>query len=421
MLSLGVDIGTSGIRTAVVAEDGALLSMASVEHRPQNPARIDATLWWEDARACLRKQVAALRAAGHDPMTIGHLCVDGTSGTLLLTDAALAPVSRALMYNSKGFEAEAQRIAAIAPDPHIARGAGSALARAMRLAGEAAGARHLLHQADFIAAQLTGVGGRSDVMNALKTGVDPETGLWPDWLRPLLPEGVLPQCRQLGAPYGALRPDLARALGLSPEALVHAGTTDSIAAFLAAAPLAPGVAVTSLGSTLAIKMLSPTRIENPALGLYSHRVGSAWLVGGASNTGGAALRRFFSDAELAALSARIDPARETGLDYYPLPAPGERFPVNDPTLAPRLTPRPADDALFLQGLFEGVARIEARCYAVIAEAGGGRPALVVSAGGGAANPAFTEIRARALGLRPEPAAETDAAIGAARIPQMTAA
>ncbi len=39
----------------------------------------------------------------------------------------------------------------------------------------------------------------------------------------------------------------------------------------------------------------------------------------------------------------------TGLDFYPLASPGERFPVNDPGLAPRLEPRPEDDALFLQG------------------------------------------------------------------------
>lgn len=37
------------------------------------------------------------------------------------------------------------------------------------------------------------------------------------------------------------------------------------------------------------------------------------------------------------------------LDYYPLTKPGERFPVNDPAMQPRLTPRPEDDARFLQG------------------------------------------------------------------------
>jgi len=77
--------------------------------------------------------------------------------------------------------------------------------------------------------------------------------------------------------------------------------------------------------------------------------GDGWLVGGASNTGGAVLRKYFTDQQLAALTARIDLSRPTGLDYYPLVTAGERFPVNDPALAPRLEPRPADDAVFLQG------------------------------------------------------------------------
>ena len=419
MLSLGIDIGTSGIRTAVVAPDGAVLSMASAPHLPQDPERIDADLWWQAAHDCIGRQVAALRELGRDPVEIAHVCVDGTSGTMLLTGADLKPVSRALMYNSKGFDDEARRIAAVAPDPHITRGSGSALARALRLASEADRPRHLLHQADFVAARLTGQGGQSDVMNALKTGVEPETGQWPDWIVSLLPEGLLPVALQLGEPMGTLREDLARDLGLGPDVQVHAGTTDSIAAFLAAAPLEAGVAVTSLGSTLAIKMLSTQRIDDPSSGLYSHRVGDVWLVGGASNTGGRVLRHFFSDAEIAELSNRIDVTQDTGLDYYPLVEPGERFPINDPSLAPCLTPRPDDDAMFLHGILEGIARIEARCYRTIAEAGGGSPVRILSAGGGARNDAFTRIRAIQLGLLPETAAETEAAIGAARVPFMT--
>jgi hypothetical protein len=51
----------------------------------------------------------------------------------------------------------------------------------------------------------------------------------------------------------------------------------------------------------------------------SHRLGDAWLVGGASNVGCAVLReQGFSDEELAALSEGIDPGRDSPLDYYPL-------------------------------------------------------------------------------------------------------
>lgn len=78
--------------------------------------------------------------------------------------------------------------------------------------------------------------------------------------------------------------------------------------------------------------------------------GDMWLVGGASNTGGAALRTFFTDQQLQDLTNNIDVSVPTNLDYYPLPSQGERFPVNNPDMLPKMEPRPANDVLFLQGV-----------------------------------------------------------------------
>jgi len=148
-------------------------------------------------------------------------------------------------------------------------------------------------------------------------------------------------------------------------ALLHAGTTDSIAAFLAAGVTQSGAAVTSLGSTLVLKLLSDTRVESTEHGVYSHWFGARWLAGGASNAGGTVLRRFFDDRTLATLSATINPSVASPLDYMPLLRPGERFPINDPTLAPRLTPRPVRPAGHSRVLRYGpdfpAGRAETRC------------------------------------------------------------
>lgn len=95
------------------------------------------------------------------------------------------------------------------------------------------------------------------------------------------------------------------------------------------------IQVTSLGSTLAVKLLSTSRIDDARYGVYSHRLDDKWLVGGASNTGGAVLRQIFTDEQLEHLSEQIDPMKTSPLDYYPLPTVGERFPVADPNMAPR--------------------------------------------------------------------------------------
>ena len=420
-LALGIDIGTSGIRTAVLDESGTLVSSMREDHVPQDIDRIDADLWWQAVKSCLKSQVNALKGTDHHPSCITRIAVDGTSGSMVLTDAQLQLISRALMYNSKGFDIEAKLIAKYAPKHHITQGANSALARAMRLASETEiKADHLLHQADFIAAKLTCQAGLSDHNNSLKTGYDPEAGCWPDWIEAVIDPKIMPKVFAVGTPIKNLDQGVAKEIGLTANTLVCAGTTDSIAAFLAAAPLEMGISVTSLGSTLAVKMLSPYRIDDHEIGLYSHKLGDAWLVGGASNTGGAVLLEHFTPEQMIQLSAQIDPSIPTGLDYYPLVQPGERFPINDPDLEPRIAPRPGNDAIFLQALLEGIAKIEAKCYREVEARTGVYPKMIFTAGGGARNNVWSQIRAQALRCAPLRAKYSEAAIGAAKVSRMGA-
>lgn len=101
------------------------------------------------------------------------------------------------------------------------------------------------------------------------------------------------------------------------------------------------------------------------------------------------------------------------MDYYPLPAVGERFPVADPNMMPRLHPRPNNDAEYLHGILESIARIEARGYGLLKELGATEVDEVFTAGGGAKNERWTKIRERVLGLPVSRAAQTEAAYGAA--------
>jgi D-ribulokinase len=223
-----------------------------------------------------------------------------------------------------------------------------------------------------------------------------------------LPDVVAP-----GTAIAPILPHLSVELGLPVDCIVRAGTTDSIAAFLASGVQAPGEAVTSLGSTLVLKLLSRTRVDDGQYGIYSHRLGDLWLVGGASNTGGAVLRHFFDDGELLRLSLLIRSEEESPLDYYPLLKPGERFPINDPNLPPRLEPRPDLKVDFLHGLLESMARIEAKGYGLLQELGATPLTHVFTAGGGAKNEVWQALRSRHLQVPVERSPQTEAAYGAA--------
>jgi sugar (pentulose or hexulose) kinase len=364
--------------------------------------------WWTALCAALDGLLAQL-----DRSRVRALAVDGTSGTVLLADPEGRPLAPALLYNDNRAVDEAARIRAVAPRESAAHGTSGGLAKALWLLARHPDAARLHTPADWLSARLTGRAGISDANNVLKLGWDPVARAWPAWIEQCLPRHLLPEIVAPGTSLGSLTPALAAHFGLPADTVVVAGTTDSTAAILATGARKVGEAVTSLGSTLVMKVIAAKPIFAPEYGLYSQPFGDHWLVGGGSNTGGAVLRHFFTPKELIRLEGQLDPDRPTGLDYYPLLAPGERFPVNDPALAPRLTPRPVSDAEFLQGLLEAMARIEAEAYRKLEALGAPHPSRVLSAGGGARNRAWTRIRARMLKRPVETPAHDEAAYGAA--------
>lgn len=137
------------------------------------------------------------------------------------------------------------------------------------------------------------------------------------------------------------------------------------------------------------------------------------------------MKSLFSDQEIKDLTGCMRPDEPTGLNYYPLTRPGERFPIADPDLVPRLSPRPDDDARFFQGagsaarlrslcahrlqvntvtaalrsgILESIARIEGEAYDALRDLGCSPLRRVCTAGGGSKNAAWTRIRERVLGV-----------------------
>jgi len=404
---LGLDFGSSGARACVIDESEAVVHEDRIEYH--NAARQTPEDW----------RLALLTLIRNTPPVIlsklKRISIDATSSTVFLCDAALQPVSPVLLYNDARATTQAETIKSLAPAGHTVCSANSGLSKFLWLTQQVDlnKAEHFMHQADWLIALLVGHGGISDYHNALKTGYDVEHFCWPDWVCALPFASLLPDVLAPGSFIAEISPTIAQHFNINPACTIHAGTTDSIAAFIASNVKKPGEAVSSLGTTLALKLISTTRIEAPQFGVYSHRYGGYWLAGGASNTGGGVLRSFFSDAQLEALSHHIDASGDSNLDYYPLPCPGERFPINDTKLEPRLGPRPDDDVQFLHGLLQGVARIEAAGYAKLMALGATPLISVTSCGGGAKNLIWQQIRARLLGVPIRPAQHGEASFGTA--------
>lgn len=221
-------------------------------------------------------------------MMIGYLTVRRRSETGELLGGPF-------LYN-EGFPDALPAVESVAPANHTVCSPTSTLCKLVSWwaasGGAAAGAAVLMHQSDWLLWLLHGrPGGVSDYNSALKVGYDPELGAYPGWLTSQPYSRMLPAAvRPPGAPVAALRDDvrsqygkrsyyvlvvgggggyvptvsdsfleqsascvsfhlrsrLGTRAGFSEDCVVCAGTTDSIAAFLAARRSEPGTAVSTL-------------------------------------------------------------------------------------------------------------------------------------------------------------------------------
>lgn len=447
-LGLGFDYGTSGVRCCLVNINGDILYENSIlwktlsdnsspESLSSSPA--SSSIAWSKALRYLLNSIPS-----NYRNSIETICSSGTSSTVLMYDLKKKVVSRQpRMYDYNILKSSIdisqgnnvmKLIRSYCPDNSVTNAPTSTLAKLLlwHMEERILPTERLVHQADYIINDLaTGtiddIGNindniifNSDWHNALKLGYDVHKLEYPSWLRNLLEkEGIdldtcFPKVSEPGHRVGYISPQLASSLNIPSSCQLIAGTTDSIAAFLASGVDTVGQGVTSLGSTVAIKLLSDKPVEDSNRGIYSHRLGNRWLVGGASNVGCAILRQEgFTDDELKQLSEQINPLVDSPLNYYPLKTAGERFPINDPNKQPVLEPKPQDRKEYLHGILQGITNVELDGYKALADLGASRLVEVFTAGGGAKNNMWMKMRERYLGVPTKTSSNIDAAYGAA--------
>jgi len=415
---IGIDLGTSGARAIAIDPDGnphgdGRCALPEAERR--SPLH-----WWHAVSSALDSLLHQI-----DRTTVKAISIDATSGTVLAIDQGGTPLTDALMYNDTIDSPDILRaIADTAPAASAVHGSSSALARAITLQqsvqkitpNNSLAKVLIVHQADWLAGQLSGQYTTSDESNALKTGYDPVARCWPDWISVTgMNTELLPSVLPCGTINRAISASAANRFQLPESTVLVTGASDGCASFLATGAMAIGDCVTALGTTITMKMLSDKPLFEPKYGIYSHRIGDMWLAGGASNSGGNVLVEFFTSDQLKTYSQQLDPDNSPNLNYYPLLKPGERFPHNDANWQPQISPRPDNNVEFLHGLLEGMADIEALGYKRLQELGAPTPTSMRTVGGGANNQQWSAIRMRKLGLPFAHSLSTEAAVGVARL------
>ena len=384
-LALGIDLGTSGLRIAIINTKKEVLYTSSRLY----PTGIEV---WEDWVYCFKKLIQEVPKDLKGKLV--SCSVAGTSGTLLACTDHGKPLGEALPY-FLSFSEYSSEIDNLFSQECAGSSISGSVSRALRLLAKYGEKIILRHQADWFSGWLLNNWEYGEEGNNLRMGWDLSNNSWPEKFKHLNWLKCLPKIISSGQIMGSICVQKAIELNLPKTLKVISGTTDSNAGVLATFPN-KNDGITILGSTIVIKKFVNEPLSGK--GISNHKILGNWLCGGASNTGGAILLDFFNLEYIKELCHQINPYKSTGIDLIPLSKKGERFPIDDPNLQPKLEPRPVSDALYLHALLEGLARIEARGWQKLHELGADLPRRIITIGGGAKNITWKKVREKEIGI-----------------------
>ncbi len=398
---LGIDLGTQSVRVMAVTEEGKIAgSAAQPLHSIREGVRHEQAPedWWRAVVLCCRSVVAAL-VAGTE---IKGLAVDATSGTILLVDRELNPLTAGLMYDDGRARDEATRVNAVGSalwsELSYKMQPSWALPKLLWLGRNGKPSRYarLAHQSDFINARFAGKLLAADSSNSLKTGYDLIRQSWPE---PILDElgldpALFPNVVLPGQPIGQVSAKAAEETGVSAGTPIFSGMTDGCAAQIASGATTPGSWNSVVGTTLVIKGVSRDLLHDPLGVVYSHRSADGmWLPGGASSTGAGSISKEFAGADLTTLNEQAVAQGPSQVVIYPLAGEGERYPFSAAWAHGFTLGEAASKEERYRAILQGIAFIERLAFDALRQIGASTDGTFTVSGGATKSEALNQIRA----------------------------
>jgi xylulokinase len=430
---LGIDLGTSSVKTLLIDSNQAIIASASapVELSRPHPG------WSEqdpaDWIAATEKALDELKAGhGSELAAVKGIGLSGHMHGATLLDAADKVLRPCIMWNDTRSHAEAAELDA---NPLFRKITGNivfpgftapklAWVRNNEPAIFASVAKVLLPK-DYLRLWLTGEHMSEMSDSAGTSWLDVAKRRWsPELLAATgLTESHMPSLVEGTDPAGGLRAELASRWGLSTGIPVAGGAGDNAASACGMGTVKPGHAFASLGTSGVLFAANGSYLPNPesAVHTFCHALPNTWHQMGVilSATDSLNWLSGISGKSAGDLTAELgdDLRKPTGVTFLPYLS-GERTPHNDAVIRGSFTGlgHEASRATLTQAVLEGVA-FAFRDSLEALRAAGTELSRVTAIGGGSRSRYWLKAMATALGMPVDIPADGDfgAAFGAARL------
>lgn len=388
---LGIDCATQSSRSVLIDSSGAIYSRHSLDLAPVQRGA-DGRLT-QDPQSWLTAMdgyfAHAHNEAEKQNLVIAGASISATSGTFVLTNQEGEPIAPAAMYNDGR--------------------AANPLARAEKIIAEVGAGEYLFaHTPEYIVSHLTGVplhAIATDWSHAMKTGVDLHAKGWSAGALDMAKRNsiTLPSVVAPGTLLGRTK---------SGDIPIYAGMTDGCTAQISVGATSIGSAVSTLGTTLVLKVVGDKEIAGP--GFYSHLLpAQRWLGGAASNLGGISFEKYQS--EIKSWDQKAAAHGPASFAIYPLVGTGERFPIANKDMKFISSGSAQSEADEYRAILEGIAFAERYAFEILKGAGAKISGAIYSVGGGSRSAIWSEIRATVMNRPIATVKDSGSDLGAAKI------
>lgn len=424
---LGIDVGTSGAKTALFEPDGRVVASKTLEYPMQQPqngwAEQDPRDWWRAAAGGIQ---AVLADSGIDPAAIRGIGISGQMHSLVMLDGQNQVLRPAILWCDGRTAVECEEIyAAIGKERYLEITCNPALT------GFTAGkilwvrkhepeiyakCRHILLPKDYIRLMLTGVYA-TEVSDASGMGLlDVPRRRWSDEVLGKLgiDKALLAEVYESPEATGTVTAQAAAETGLAVGTVVVGGAGDNAAAAVGTGVVADGKAFATIGTSGVVFAHTDKLSVDPQGRVHTFccAVPGAWHVMGVTLAAGASLQWFRNnlcrDIMQDAAAQGVDPYNLMDHMAQAVPVGADRL-LFLPYLMGERTPHLNPDC---RGVFFGLSGIHTRAHMIRAVMEGVSYSLrdcagvlramgvtsreIVACGGGGTSPLWRQMLADVL-------------------------